>query len=124
MTVLGHVHAVVTGMLNMLAGKGGGRLMLGLRCMIVGKGHDRPVRQAHEAEQHSHDDPKAWAKGPKRPHGFNLGVADCRRQLIFDNPGLILTLRGGRRMSAAMTTPAHKVFFRRRANSAPARDRM
>ncbi len=96
-----------------------------LRRLLLGKGHDWAVRQAHEAEQHGNNDPKAWAKGSERPHGFYLGVADRRRQLTFGNPGLILTPRRGRRMSARMTMFDTNAFLRRRrATMAPARDRM
>lgn len=100
------------------------RLMNGLRCLVLRKGHHRAVRQAHKAKQYGQNNPKVWAESPERSHGFYVELSPRRGQLTFGNPAVILTLPRGWRKSAAMTKPHQTVFFRRRAAQAPGRDRM
>lgn len=59
---------LMKGMSDVLGHVMSGRLMMGLRRLFLRKGHDRAMRQAHEAEQRGNDDPKSWAEGPERSH--------------------------------------------------------
>ncbi len=65
--LIGRLHAGMTGMLVMLGDMVSDRLVMRLR-RLLGKGHHRAVRQAHEAEQQGDDDPEAWAESPERSH--------------------------------------------------------